>query len=324
MPIVRGVQGVSGFGCAFFAVSDSRTLVYAEGPEIIRSSTPVWIAADGTSTPLNNVAAGSIHHDATVSPSGQQSAFSVVRGPWQDVWLHDIARSSWPRLTTAAPAEMSPVWMPDRGAIAFSSNAESIAELYSIPADGSGDATMLFRSSHSKYPTSWSAVNKLLAYSEATPTTQSDIWLLDLSGQPKAAPWLTTRFQEGGADFSPDGRWIAYDSNESGRAEVSIRPVRRQGGKLQVSSDGGMRPRWSRDGKQLYYINAEKLMVVSVSPYDDTLAIGAATVRSTHQYFGGVTHNYSIAPDGRVLMVRREPPPTFADRLIVVQDWLRS
>ena len=95
----------------------------------------------------------------------------------------------------------SPVWVPERGSIVFSANAESVAELYSISADGSGEPTMLFRSSYSKYPTSWSAANKLLAYTEFTPATQSDIWLLDLSGPPKAEPWLTTRFQEAPPTF---------------------------------------------------------------------------------------------------------------------------
>ena len=182
---LNSVQGVSGLGAALFAVSDSGTLVYSEGPALTQTSTPVWIDATGTSTPLKNAPPRTLHYDATVSPSGEQAAFAVIRGPWQDVWLYDIARSSWTRLTTAAPAEMSPVWLSDRGAIAFSSNAGSIAELYTIPIDGSGDAKLLFRSEHSKYPSSYSPASKLLAYTEFTPTTQSDIWLLDLSGPPE-------------------------------------------------------------------------------------------------------------------------------------------
>ena len=320
-PVVRGVYGMSGLGAGYFSVSDAGTLVYAEGPQVATSSTPVWIDSDGTMTPLSNIPAGSLHYDATLSPNGQQAAFSVVRGPWQDLWLYDMARSAWSRLTTAAPADMSPVWVAERGTIVFSANVESVAELYSIPADGSGEPTMLFQSSYSKYPSSWSAANKLLAYTEFTPTTQSDIWLLDLSGPPKAEPWLTTRFQEGAADFSPDGRWIAFESDETGRLEVSIRPVRK-GAKLAVSTSGGTKPRWSRDGKQLYYRDGAKLMTVTVTPQGDTLAIGPPTVRASHDYFGGATPNYSIAPDGRVLMVRRDPTPTLSDRLIVVQDWL--
>jgi Tol biopolymer transport system component len=319
--VLRGLQEFSGLGAGYFSISDSGTLVYAEGTRVAISSTPIWIDAAGTSTPLNNTPIRSLHYDATLSPDGQQAAFSVVRGPWQDLWLYDIARSTWSRLTTAAPADMSPVWVPERGSIVFSANAESVAELYSIPTDGSAEPTMLFRSSYSKYPSSWSAANKLLAYSEFTPTTQSDIWLLDLSGPPKAVPWLTTRFQEEAADFSPDGRWIAYESDESGRDEVSIRPVRK-GGKLSVSTDGGTKPRWAPDGKHLYYVSGTKLMVVSVTPQGDTLAVGAPSIRAHHDYFGGSTQNYSIAPDGRVLMVRREPKPASADRLIVVQDWL--
>ena len=320
--VLRGVQSVSGLGSAFYAISDSGTLVYSEGPEITQTSVPVWIGADGTSTPLKNVPAGALHFDTSVSPDGQRAAFSVVRGPWQDVWLHDIARSSWTRLTTASPAEMAPVWLPDRGAVVFSSNAESIAELYSIPADGSGEATVLYKSPHSKYPSSYSAANKLLAYVEFTPSTQADIWLLDLSGPPKATAWLATRFQESRPDFSPDGRWLAYDSDESGRLDVSIRPVGRQGGKQQVSTEGGRAPRWSRDGRQLFYMNDGKLIAVSISEHGGGLTVGAPTVRAQHDYFGGAIANYSVAADGRVLAVRGGPPPALSNRLIVVQDWL--
>jgi Tol biopolymer transport system component len=323
IPVVQGLQGVSGIGFAYFAVSDSGTLVYAEGPEVTQSSTPVWIGADGAAVPVKNVAKGTLHYDAALSADGKQAVFSVIRGPWQDLWLHDIARSSWTRLTTAAPAEMAPVWLSDRGAIAFSSNAESVAQLYSIPADGSGEASVLFRSQNSKYASSYSATNKLLAYVEFMPTTQGDIWLLDLSGPPKAEPFLATRFGEGAPDFSPDGRWLAYSSDESGRFEVSIRPVRRPGGRVAVSTDGGRAPRWSRDGKRLFYINDGKLMMVSVAEQSGTLTIGAPTARANHDYFGGAVANYSIASDGRALAVRREGTPPSTDRLIVVQDWRR-
>ena len=319
---LNSVQGVSGIGAALFAVSESGTLVYSEGPTLSQTSTPVWIDATGTSTPLKNVPPGTLHMDATVSPNGEQAVFAVLRGPWQDVWLYDIARSSWTRLTTAAPAEMSPVWLSDRGAIAFSSNAGSIAELYTIPIDGSGDAKLLFRSEHSKYPSSYSPASKLLAYTEFTPTTQTDIWLLDLSGPPKAEAMLTSRFREGAPAFSPDGRWLAYESDESGRFEVFIRPVGPRGAKKLVSADGGIKPKWSPDGRQLFYINDGKLMAVSISPQGETLAIGATTVRAQHAYFGGATANYSVAPDGRVLMVRLDPSPVAPNRLIVVQDWL--
>ena len=89
-----------------------------------------------------------------------------------------------------------------------------------------------------------------------------------------------------------------------------------------VSADGGIKPRWSPDGRQLFYINDGKLMAVSISPQGETLSIGATTVRAQHEYFGGATANYSVAPDGRVLTVRLDPSPAGPNRLIVVQDWL--
>lgn len=124
-PIVERLRGDRTLGSALFGVSDSGSLVYAEGPEIVRHSTPVWIGSDGASTPLQNVARDALHYDATASPTGEQVAFSVVRGPRQDLWVHDIGRSTWTRLTTAPAVHMAPVWIAERGRIVFSSTGET-------------------------------------------------------------------------------------------------------------------------------------------------------------------------------------------------------
>ena len=145
----------------------------------------------------------------------------------------------------------------------------------------------------------------------------------DLSGPAKAIVFANKRFREIGNHFSPDGRWLAYDSDESGRREVFVRPVPpRSGRKMQVSTQGGARPRFSRDGSQLFYISNDRLMATRISFAGDELRPGDTSVRARFPYSGGAVANYAVLPDGRVLRIRREPTEVVVDRLIVVQDWV--
>ena len=152
--------------------------------------------------------------------------------------------------------------------------------MFSISSDGSAGPELVFESPYNKFPSSWSSTTKRLAYIEYPETTNADIWLLDLSGPAKARVFANTRFSKGGPDFSPDGRWLAYDSDESGRTEVFVRPVGHSGRKLQVSTQGGMGPRWSRDGAQLFYISNDTLMVTRIFSAGDEFV--QATPASGH------------------------------------------
>jgi hypothetical protein len=134
--------------------------------------------------------------------------------------------------------------------------------------------------------------------------------------------FANTRFNEGGPDFSPDGRWLAYDSDDSGRTEIFVRPVGLSARKLPVSTQGGMRPRWSRDGAQLFYISNDTLLVTRISSAGDELRAGDTSVRARFPYSGGAVANYAIIPHGRVLRFRREPTEVVVDRLVVVEDWV--
>lgn len=210
----------------------------------------------------------------------------------------------------------------------FSSTGRSGGyDLFSMAPDGSTAPELLFSSSYRKFASSRSPATKLLAYVEITDATREDIWSLDLSvSPPKADVFLNRPFREGAPDFSPDGRWLAYDSDEGGRQEVYVRPVGRAGRSHQISTEGGRRPRWSRDGRQLFYINSnnDSLMAASISSSGNALSVVATSVRARFSYSGGVVANYCTFPDGRILMVRREPNTVVVDRLIVVQDWLST
>jgi Tol biopolymer transport system component len=176
---------------------------------------------------------------------------------------------------------------------------------------------------HARYAMSWSAAARLLAYVEvASGTTEEDIWLLDMSGPPKAEVFLATRFREGSPALSPYGAWLAYESDESGRNEVYVRPVRRGGGKSQVSTTGGRWPRWSRDGRQLLYVDGRRLMTVAVSGTWTDFRPAQPKLRLDYAYSGGSSPNYALLSQDRLLIMKMNPPPPAITRFIVVQDWV--
>ena len=326
IPILENVAGIRVAGSAFFAVSESGTLVYGPGRDIISRRTPLWIGADGVETPLTNLPPSTDLWEPHPSFTGEQVLFMGETASRTDLWLHDIVRGTWTKLTTSAPPDFAPVWASDPERVFFSSNGRTEAiDLFSIAPDRSARPELIFESRFNKFPSSWSPTTRRLAYIEFPDTTNADIWLLDLSG-PAAKPSVFAndpRFSEGGPDFSPDGRWLAYDSNESGRTEVFVRPVERSGKKYHVSTQGGTRPKWSRDGTKLFYISNDRLMVTRISFAGDELHLGDTSVhRARFPYTGGAVANYAIFPDGRVLRVRREPTEVVVDRLVVVQDWV--
>lgn len=320
VPMPEQVLGIRLTGSSFFDISPSGTLVYAEGRELVPHSTPVWVDATGSRDAFQNPLSDAWHLDPTASPTYEQVAFSVIHGVRQDIWLYDLRRSTWTRLTTT-PAGMAPVWM-DNGRLAFTSRGEAALDLFSIAADGSGTPELLLASGHDKYASSWSPRAKLLAFMEQSDSTNWDISLLDLSGEPRREVFLNTRFQEGAPDLSPDGRWLAYESDESGRMEVYVRPVRHAGGRWAISTQGGAAPRWSPDGRRLFYIGMTQLMAVPVSTDRDEFVPGAPAPAAQHPYYGGAIANYQPFPDGRVLMMREETTVPSPRRLIVVQNWL--
>jgi Tol biopolymer transport system component len=180
-----------------------------------------------------------------------------------DLWLLDGARTS--RFTFDAAADLFPLWSPDGTRIAFASTRTGTLDLYVKAASGAGVEEVLVASSQAKIPSDWSADGRFLLHFSVDPQTNADLWVLPLEGD--RTPWvlLKTPFSERHGTFSPDGRWVAYQSNESGRNEIYIRPfagpaasgasASQVGGQWQVSTAGGTFPRWRRDVRELYYLS---------------------------------------------------------------------
>ena len=202
--------------------------------------------------------------------------------------------------------------------MAFSSDrAGGPTNLFWKPADGSGPVEQLTESErYQRYPSSWSPDGQVLAFSEFHPSTDWDIWVLPLQGERKPRPFLQTQFREGEAVFSPDGHWLAYISDESGRNEVYVRPYPGPGGKRQISTEGGDEPVWAKNGRELFYRNGDKMMAV------DIVTEPQFSAAKPRLLFEGRYGSYGIAPDGQRFLMESERKE--ATQINVVLNWFEE
>jgi len=254
----------------FFSVSASGVVAYRTGGS--DSSQLSWLDRQGKvqGAPTKEPSPA---FDMAISPEGGRVALAVLE-PDIALWLHDFSRGTTTRFTFGAPLAYGAVWSPDGNNIIFSSERDGGLNLYKKPANGSKDEELILKSPEGKLATSWSHDGRFLLYTATDPKTKDDIWVLPLQEGGKPFPFLRTEFSERKAQLSSDGHWIAYESDESGRFEIYVRPfspdagggAANAGGKWQISTDGGSDPRWRGDGKELYFLSPDrKAMAVEVA-----------------------------------------------------------
>ena len=270
VPVIENVRSNPGTAGAQVAVSNNGTLVYlGEGTS---ADAPVnWMDRDGKITPLR--ATSALWSNPQFSPDGRRLALEIADGKQAHVWVYDWARDILTRLTFDPALEQKPVWTPDGRRIVFATNrGKGASNLYWQQADGTGQVQRLTDSPNNQTPASWHPTGKFLAFVENIPQTTLKVMILPMEGD-DASGWkpgkataflntLNTPFAEGEPMFSPDGRWIAYLSNESGLREVYVRPFPGPGGKSQISTGGGENPTWSRARQELFYGTADRRIMV--------------------------------------------------------------
>lgn len=305
-----------------FSISTNGSLAYLAAPSDSDSQL-AWF--DRAGKPLGPLSPRGEYSRVSLSPDDRHVAFDRAL----DVFLFDMERSVTSRFASSAAADFAPVWSPDGRTIAFASSRDPAGNMGPLNVLGGNlygravgtvgdDDTLLLKTDVGKTPSDWSRDGRYLAYDSG-----NDVWALPLTESGAATPLRVTdtRFVEIDARFSPDGRWIAYQSNESGtRFEVYIQSFPNLGGKQQASASGGSQPRWGRDGKELFYIAPDlTLMSVSIKPAGTDLR--ASTPVPLFQVRASQGNpDYEVSRDGRFLL--NIPASEQTARLTVIHNWM--
>jgi len=305
---------------AQYAVSDTGTVAYVRSYPRRYERRLVWVDRSGQVEALP--APPRPYYDPRISPDGSRLAVSAEEET-ERIWIYDFARPTLTALTTGDSSSQAPAWTRDGTHIIYRGTRQGARNLFRKAADGSGDEERLTTSDNLQTPTSLSPDGKHLAFTDVDRTTGHDTLLLSLDGSRTVARFLQTRATEVNARFSPNGRWLAYASNESGRAEVYVRPFPGTGGTAQVSTEGGSEPVWSRDGRELFYRSGDAVMAVPVST-DAAFAAGLPRRLFADRYerTGTGTGGYDVSLDGRrFLMIEPAEPELPVAQISVVLGW---
>jgi dipeptidyl aminopeptidase/acylaminoacyl peptidase len=322
----------------FFSVSTNGVLVYRSGGSAGNTQL-AWFGRDGK--PLGVLGPIGLYNDVALSPDARRVAVSKrdPQGGHLDIWLMDVAHGVPTRFTFDPGLDTYPVWSPDGSRLVFASSRDGALNLYQKGSAGAGSEELLFKSDREKRSFDWSGDGRYLLYAVQDQKTKLDLWLLPdaavASAERKPRPFLTTPYNESQGQFSPGPagtpRWIAYASDESGRFEVYVEPFSESSsapaGKFQISSDGGVQPRWRRDGRELYYIAPDgRLMAADVktSPQFDH---GVPTPLFQSRILGGGggtglgVFRYSPAPDGKRFLINSQAEEVASSPITAVLNW---
>ncbi|HSB35480.1 MAG TPA: protein kinase, partial [Thermoanaerobaculia bacterium] len=257
-----------------FSVSGNGILAYQGGASLEQSQL-VWYGRSGARKEPAGKPGN--YSGIRLGPDGRRCAVEISdpRTGAIDIWVEDLSRSVRTRLTSGGFVQDSPVWSPDGSQIVFTSNRDGHFDLFRKSSDGTGSEERLLASDDSKSPTDWSADGRFVAFDRVGPKAgdRREVWALSVPDR-RAFPILQTAFDEWGGRFSPDGHWLAYCSDNTGRSEVYVRPFPEAGAAWRVSVDGGTQPVWRSDGKELFYVSADRRLMAAPVKMGKGLELG--------------------------------------------------
>jgi Tol biopolymer transport system component len=326
-PVVmaRDIEGFSGTGASIFSVTPE---VFVYSPRV--GATPaqmIWFDRSGKQ--LATIGAPDRYVFLGMSRDGRSVVTARIEDPLPpDLWFFDTAVGRGIRLTRDALAQVAPVLSSDGQRIYYASNLKGPWDLWEMKANGS-DIKPLLESAETKTPNDVSPDGRWLLFREFNAGTRGDLKLISLTGDHEVRTFVATTDDETNGAFSADGRWVAYTSDETGRKEVYAAPFADPTRRQRVSTEGGARPRWGPDGKELFYVRGGELMAVSISREGETLSFGdsrslfSVPMLAMNDPGFDLFTRYGVAPDGRFLMLARSETRA-SSPLVVVLHWQQT
>jgi serine/threonine-protein kinase len=326
--VADGVHVDLGSGVFYYSVASDGTLLYLPVVE----NKLVWVDRDGTVEPILEASGDYLH--PRISPGGDRIALLSRKGADTDVWVVDVRRGSSERLTQGGD-HASPLWVPQGEEVTFtefgpgragpSAATVTLERIVARRADGSGEPRVLLEDDHASTPMSWTPDGSTLLYDRRTDTGELEVWSVSPGGDDPPAALIASPFNEESARISPDGRWVAYVSDKTGRAEVYVATYPALDRRRQVSSAGGSEPVWGPQSEEIFYRSGWKVFSVPLERGGSGLRTGRP-VKLFDGFFNranlGHAH-FDVAPDGKRFVMVQENPAAF-DRLQLVFGWDRE
>jgi eukaryotic-like serine/threonine-protein kinase len=306
------------------SVSSEGTIAYVPANPQPRQHALTWVDRSGIEQQVG--ASEGVYFQPRLSPDDRRMAVALRGRDYDDLWMYDLTRQTWSRFTSEGNNGF-PAWPPDGLKLTYNSDHAGLLSVYSKPLDGSEPAERLIAGDRTTYtfPFSWSR-DRVLAFVATVPRGVQDIWALRSDGDRTPIPILQTQFAEGAPAFSPDGRWLAYVSNETGRNEIYIRPFTGPGEKLTVSTEGGNEPYWPPRSRELFYRTGDAVMAVEIAT-SPTLTVGKPRLLFEKPYERSQAFwpNYTATADGqRFVMIKRIDRGETPAQINVVVNWFEE
>jgi Tol biopolymer transport system component len=322
-PIAENVRTGGPNGRSAFSVSDNGILTYRTGSSQ-NSLEMAWFDRSGKQ--IGPVGQPGDWRGTALSPDEKRLAVHRHETAGGDIWLLDFLRSDAATRFTfdAATHYSSPVWSPDGNRIAYNGGQD----IYVRGSSGGGNEELWVKSGTLKMPMSWSSDGRFILYEDTDPKTKTDLWILPTTGDHKPEPYLQTEFNETKGHFSPDGKWVVYTSDESGKMEIYVQTFPRTANKWRVSTNGGALPLWRKDGKEIFFFTGDrKLWSVDVKAGTANFEAGVPRFLFESRVYSTNTGNnspipYAVSGDGQRFLITSQPADgTVSEPITVSLNW---